>query len=286
MKEVLIKTFALLNVVRVYNLIVLALAQYLAALFVFAPNQTHREILFNPAFNAMVFASTLSAAAGYIINNFYDLEKDNIKRPLLAYLNRKVSQGFKLRLYIFLNSLALLLAAYVSWRVLLFFVVYQFLVWIYSHRINKIVFLKNLFSVILRVFPFFALLLYFENYHLNVFVHAGFLTILLMITDLLKDLSSQKADAIYGYDTLPLIYGEKKTKTILQFLSLAAVSLAVFLVVSYSLGRMQYFFYACIFILFVFIFRIGRMNSIRYYQAMHLFFKAIIVSGVISIIFI
>ena len=191
MKEVLIKTFALLNVVRVYNLMVLALAQYLAALFVFAPNQSHREIILDPIFNAIVFASTLSAAAGYIINNFYDLEKDAIKRPLLAYLNRKVSQGFKLRLYIFLNFLALLLAFYDSWRVLLFFVGYQFLVWIYSHRINKIVFLKNLFSVILRVFPFFALLLYFENYHLNVFVHAGFLTVLLMITDLLKDLSSQ-----------------------------------------------------------------------------------------------
>ncbi len=286
MKDVLIRTFALFNVVRGYNLIILALAQYLAALFIFAPDLHHLQILLNPRFNGIIFASVLSAAAGYIINNFYDLEKDEIKRPILAYLNRKVSQGFKLRFYIFLNSLALIIAACVSWRVLIFFVFYQFLVWIYSHRANKIVYLKNIFSVLIRVFPFFALLLFFENYNWNIFFHAGYLSTLLFITDLLKDLSSQKADAIYGYDTLPLVYGEKTTKIIIIISVLIAFGFAIYLVNTPEIGWMKYYFYGSFLCLGFFGFSLKKIKTYQDYKITHLLFKGLIVLGVISIIFI
>lgn len=286
MKDVFIKIIALFNVVRGYNLIILALAQYLASLFIFAADQHHLQTLLNPKLNGIIFASVLSVAAGYIINNFYDLEKDEIKRPLLAYLNKKVSQGFKLRFYLFLNSFALVIAALVSWRVFVFFIVYQFLVWIYSHRINRIVFIKNIFSVLIRVFPFFALFLFFENYSWNVFFHAGFLTTLLFITDLIKDLASQKADAIYGYDTLPLVYGEKITKTIVVIAILVALGFALYLIKMPEIGWMKYYIYASSFFLMIVLIVLQRIKTIQDYKILHILFKALIVAGVISIIFI
>ncbi|WP_068596513.1 geranylgeranylglycerol-phosphate geranylgeranyltransferase [Vaginella massiliensis] len=286
MRDVFVKIIALFNVVRGYNLIILALAQYLASLFIFAPTTNHMQTLLNPKLNGIIFASVLSAAAGYIINNFYDLEKDEIKRPLLAYLNKKVSQGFKLRFYLFLNALALVIAALVSWRVLVFFALYQFLVWVYSHRANRVVYIKNLFSVLIRVIPFFALFLFFENYSWNVFSHAGFLTALLFITDLVKDLSSQKADAIYGYHTLPLAYGEQLTKIVFCIGILIAIGFAAYLVNTPEIGWMKYYLYSTSIILIFIGFIIFRISSIQDYKILHLIFKALIVMGVISIIFI
>ena len=110
-QKIILKIIALFSVVRGYNLIVLILAQYLAALFIFAPEIGHRELLPNARLDAIILCSILCVAAGYIINNFYDLEKDELKRPLQVYLQKQVSQGFKLTVYIILNTTALIIAA-------------------------------------------------------------------------------------------------------------------------------------------------------------------------------
>src|SRR5690606_17094174 len=172
-RKILIKLLALFTVVRGYNVAMLVLAQYMASLFIFNQSkQNHLQILFDHNLTLIIIASALCAAAGYIINNFYDLEKDAISRPLQNYIERFVSQNFKLNVYLALNILALGIALLVSWRVAIFFLVYQFMVWFYSHKINKLVWLNNLYSVILMVFPFFALFLYYENFSTIIFFHA------------------------------------------------------------------------------------------------------------------
>ena len=56
-----------------------------------------------------------------------------------------------------------------------------------------------------------------------------FLFILLLITDILKDLTSTSADAIYGYHTLPIVYGEHKTKNILSVLMFLNAGLSIYM---------------------------------------------------------
>src|SRR5690606_15145645 len=153
-RKLFVKTLALFTVIRGYNIAMLILAQYMASLFIFNEGKNHLEILLDKNLNFIIIASALSAAAGYIINNFYDLEKDAISRPLQNYVERFVSQNFKLNVYLALNILALGIAFLVSWRVAVFFLVYQFMVWFYSHKVNKLVWFNNLYSVILMVFPF------------------------------------------------------------------------------------------------------------------------------------
>src|SRR5690625_6343327 len=79
-RTLFIKTLALFTVIRGYNIAMLVLAQYMATLFVFNDGKDHLQILFDRKINFIIIASALSAAAGYIINNFYDLEKDRIDR--------------------------------------------------------------------------------------------------------------------------------------------------------------------------------------------------------------
>lgn len=286
LQKIIIKLFALFSVVRGYNLIILMLAQYLASLFIFSPTVSHLKILTDPKINGIIFISILCVAAGYIINNFYDLEKDMIKRPMQAYLHKQVSQGFKLTVYTFLNAIALLLAATISWRVFIFFLIYQLLVWFYSHKMNRFALIKNIYLVLIRIFPFFGLLIYFNNFESSLFLHAGFLTLLLLITDIVKDLASVRVDLIYNYNSIPIKYGTNFTKKIIYILLIIDTLLAIYLIQSHEIGLMKYFFIGALIGFIINGILLYKASSEEDFKILHYFFKGMIVAGVFSISFI
>ena len=69
------------------------LAQYLASIYIFAHDKPLRQVLLISILLMFVLASSATIAAGYIINNFYDSEKDLINRPQKSMLDRLVSQN-------------------------------------------------------------------------------------------------------------------------------------------------------------------------------------------------
>ena len=81
-----LKLFSLFSVVRGYNILIIVIAQYLAAIYIMAPHLPARKVLFDPNLLMLVLASAAAIAGGYIINNFYDREKDLINRPLKTCL--------------------------------------------------------------------------------------------------------------------------------------------------------------------------------------------------------
>jgi 4-hydroxybenzoate polyprenyltransferase len=287
LRKIPVKLLALFTVIRGYNVAMLVLAQYMASLFIFNQvKQSHLQILFDRNLTLIIVASALCASAGYIINNFYDLEKDAIGRPLQNYIERFISQTFKLNVYLAMNTLALVAAFFVSMKVVLFFVFYQFLVWFYCHKINKIVWLNNIYSVILMVFPFFGLFLYYENYSSIIFFHAGFLFLLLLITDILKDLTSKTADLIYNYNTLPVVYGERNTKIVLSILVLICSATAVYLWANSATGYMRYFFLFSAVLINLLLVPLWSSHSKTTYKMLHLVFKLLIGFGIFNMVFI
>src|SRR5699024_5196206 len=105
------------------------------SIYIFAPQLKAKEVLFDFHLFLIVLASTLSIAAGYLINNFYDSEKDLINRPQKTILDSYVGQKTKLSTYFILNFLAVIIASAVSFRAVLFFSVYVFFLWFYSHKL-------------------------------------------------------------------------------------------------------------------------------------------------------
>ena len=149
-------------VVRGFNLAIIVVAQYITAIFIMSPNQSLLEVLLDRSLLVLIAASAVSIASGYIINNFYDSEKDSINRPQQVNVEKMVSQNTKLMLYFILNILVIIAASYVSFRAVLFFSVYIFAIWLYSHKIKKRPLIGNLTSAILTITPFFAIFLYYK----------------------------------------------------------------------------------------------------------------------------
>jgi len=155
-------------VVRGYNIPIIVLAQYLSAIFILAPEKRALSILTDLNLLVLVFSTTLAIASGYIINSFYDSKKDLINRPNKSILDRLVSQKTKLNVYFSLNFIATVLALFISWRAALFFATYIFLIWFYSHKLKKQLFVGNIMAALLAILPFFVFYFTFIlNYHLK-----------------------------------------------------------------------------------------------------------------------
>jgi len=285
-KLTILKIISMFSVVRGYNIPIIALAQYLSAIFIMAHEKRALTVILDFNLFIIVVASSLTIASGYIINNFYDSKKDLINRPNKSKIDRLVSQRTKLQVYFTINFVVVLLALLLSFRAVLYFSVYIFLIWFYSHKLKKYPIIGNLTASLLAVLPFFAILLYYKNLYPQIFAHASFLCLLLLIREIIKDLENIKGDIANGYQTIPVKYGEvfaKKTITLLTVLTVLPVYL---LVETFDVGYMDIYFYVSLIILIFFLLLLWKANTKIQYLQLHNILKFLIVSGVFCIVLI
>ncbi|WP_395046191.1 geranylgeranylglycerol-phosphate geranylgeranyltransferase [Flavobacterium sp.] len=285
-KLFLIKIFSLFSVVRGYNIPVVFLAQYLSSIFILSPEKRALDVILDWRLFLLVFASTLTIASGYIINNFYDSEKDLINRPNKTKLDRLVSQKTKLQVYFVLNFLATALALIISFRAALFFATYIFLIWFYSHKLKKYPIVGNLTASILAVLPFFGILLYFKNFYHVIFAHAIFLFLLIFIREMIKDLENIKGDIANNYQTIPVRFGERISKQIITILTISTIIPVYILIEKYDVGYMDIYFYISLIILILFLLKLWKSETQPEYLQLHVVLKILIVAGVFCIMLI
>nr|WP_297787079.1 geranylgeranylglycerol-phosphate geranylgeranyltransferase [uncultured Allomuricauda sp.] len=285
-KLLLFKLLSLFSVVRGYNILVITLAQYLASIYILAPNIPLRDVVLDLNLFLIVTASALTIASGYIINNFYDAEKDLINKPTKSMLDRLVSQRFKLTTYFILNFLAVFAASYISFRAVLFFSAYIFGIWIYSHKLKRIPFLGNLVSSTLAISPFFVVFVYYKNFQTVIFVHAIFLFLLILAREMIKDLESMAGDIAQDYKTIPIIYGPNVSKSLITLLIALTLIPALLLIRTFDVGYMYLYFMACIALLIFFLVLLWKADAKKHYVWLHNIIKFIIVAGVFSILLI
>jgi 4-hydroxybenzoate polyprenyltransferase len=274
------------SVVRGYNIPIIALAQYLSAIFIMAPEKRALSVILDFNLFIIVLASSLTIASGYIINNFYDSKKDLINRPNKSQIDRLVSQRTKLQIYFTINFIVVLIALLVSFRAVLFFSVYIFLIWFYSHKLKKYPIIGNLTAAFLAVLPFFAVLLYYKNLYPQIFAHASFLCLLILIREMIKDLENLKGDIANNYKTIPVKFGEEYTKKIITSLTILTIFPVYLLVEIYDVGYMDIYFYVSLIILIFFLLLLWKAENKTQYLQLHIILKFLIVSGVFCIVLI
>lgn len=285
-KHILLKFFSMFSVVRGYNILVIVFAQYLTSIYILAYDKPLKNVVFDLRLLMLVLASAATIAGGYIINSFYDSEKDLINRPIKSKFDRLVSQNTKLSFYFVLNFIAVMMASYVSFNAVLFFSIYIFAIWLYSHKLKKLPFVGNLTSAILTITPFFAIFLYYKNFESVIFVHAVFLFLIISMRELTKDLENIKGDIAQNYITIPVAYGERTSKIMLSLLTVASLLPMYLLLFHYEVGYMYLFFYLSLFLLLIFMMLLWKSSTKIQYLILHNILKFIILAGVFSILLI
>ncbi len=285
-KRIIYKILSLLSVIRGYNILVLVAAQYLAAIFIFSPDKSLKHVVFDWHLLYLVLASVCVVASGYIINNFYDVKVDRINRPLKSGIDNYIKQETKLSLYFFLNFLGFTFGILISWKAALFFAVYIFLIWFYSHKLKKYPLTGLISATILTILPFFAVFVHFKNFSKIIFVHAIFLILVIMVRELIKDLENIKGAIVNNYKTFSIAYGEKKTKQLSVFLLLLTLFPITILFSYPAIGYMKYYFYAAMITLIFVGFYLWKSSSRDQYRLLHNVLKLLLLIGVFSLVFI
>lgn len=215
----------LLGAIRWYNLALIVVSQYLIFWLTFS--EVSRAglagLLRDAHLHIIVAASLCTVAGAFIINAFYDQGKDLVNVPKTVIMGKLLGETPLLNLYFGLNLLALSLSLFASFSVVVFFFIYMIFCWLYSHKLQKIPFVREVSAVVLTMTPLFSVWIHHGNWHWGMFYYMGSLAILLFSREVVKDLMGHKGNLIFGYQTVVVATGVKWAKRGLMGLNFGAM---------------------------------------------------------------
>lgn len=237
---------------RFFVAALLTFALYVSTFFLFNQDESFRKFVFDFKVHGIIFCTVLTILAGGIINQFYDLEKDHIVKPFRTRVQSFIKQKYFLYAYLALSVISLGVAWMISHNVFVFFVVYQFFMWFYSHKLSRILIVNNLTFVSLTLYPFFGMMVYYETFSKKVFLMAVFLFLILLYIDIVKDTLTKSVDKTFGYTTIPNYFKSRNTKLILTSLLMVTMAVSMKLITKTGVtGFMAYYFAGGLFIMIV-----------------------------------
>ena len=215
---------------RIFVAILLTFALYVSTFFLFNQEESLRDFVFDFKVHGIIFCTVLSILAGGIINQFYDREKDQLTKPFRTKIQNFLKQKYFLYAYLILVAISLTTAFLISPRVFYFFLVYQFFMWFYSHKLSKILIINNITFVSLTLYPFFGMMVYYHTFSGKVFLMAVFLFLMLLVMDILKDILTKNADKIFGYTTIPNTFGTRNAVNVVVALSVLLFTVSMLII--------------------------------------------------------
>ncbi|MGR3857455.1 MULTISPECIES: UbiA family prenyltransferase [Chryseobacterium] len=237
---------------RFFVAALLTFALYVSTFFLFNQDESFRKFVFDFKVHGIIFCTVLTILAGGIINQFYDLEKDHVVKPFRTRVQSFIKQKYFLYAYLALSAISLGVAWIISHNVFVFFLVYQFFMWFYSHKLSRILILNNLTFVSLTLYPFFGMMVYYETFSKKVFLMAVFLFLILLCIDIVKDTLTRSVDKAFGYTTIPNYFKSRNTKIILTSLLIITMAVSMNIITKTSTtGFMAYYFAGGLFVMIV-----------------------------------
>ena len=269
---------------RVFVTLLLTFALYVSTFFLFNQEESLIKFVFDFKAHGIIFCSILSILAGGIINQFYDREKDQVTKPFRTRIQNFLKQKYFLYAYLILNLVSLGTAAMISMRVFFFFLVYQFLMWFYSHKLSKMIIINNLTFVGLSLYPFFGMLVYYRTFSFYILLMSLFIFLMLLIIDVQKDTLTKNADKIFGYQTIANTFSSGTTDIIIILLLIAAQFSTGLIIMKVGLKSiMSYYFGVSIFLQIISVFLV--LNKTKYSKFINLNMLRIwIFTGIISML--
>lgn len=203
------------RLVRMTNLVIVVLTQYLTRILLIGPRHEWRSIVSNVDMFLLSLSTVCIAAAGYMINDYFDVKIDIVNKPERVVVGRYLKRRWVMGAHQILNVLGAILGLAVSPYIFLINVFSITLLWFYSERFKRKPFIGNFIVSLLTGLTLLILTVHFPaNRHL-VFIYAVFSFFISLIREIVKDMEDIKGDEAHGCRTLPIIWGIRRTKNFL-----------------------------------------------------------------------
>jgi 4-hydroxybenzoate polyprenyltransferase len=314
---------AFLRLIRVLNLFFIALTQvlfyYCIVLPVVDKNNLHSPGVYDQllpffsssVFTALVLSSVLIAAAGYIINDYFDLNIDLVNKPQKLVIEKIIKRRWAILWHMSISVLGIVISFYVSWKTGAWWVIFANIgcvmaLWFYSTTFKKKLLTGNLIISVLTAWVILVIG-FLINYKLSrfaeapryvieasklmrlTFLYSGFAFIISLIREVVKDLEDMPGDAKYGCKTMPIKWGVNAAKVFAATWLVVLVTILVIVMV-YVLPFQWWWpaLYGVVLVIFPLLYILRKLYSAKtgsHYHSISNWLKFAMLTGILSMIF-
>jgi 4-hydroxybenzoate polyprenyltransferase len=228
---------AFFRLIRWPNLVFILLTQHLFYYFIllpcFAGQRPVYPVVLRPVlFYLLALSSVLIAAAGYIINDYFDLNIDRVNKPDKLVVEKLIKRRWTIIWHWILSGLGVALGLYVSWKlrnplVVLSNIGCVILLWFYSTTFKRKLLIGNVLISLLTAWVILVLYVceirfaalqdpdysrVLSRLFKFAIVYAGFAFISSLIREVVKDIEDMEGDERYGCRTMPIVWGVNVAK--------------------------------------------------------------------------
>ena len=215
------------KIIRWKNLIIISLSQIFIKFF-FIDFFIQKDQLLNENFVILLIVTILIAASGYIVNDIYDYNLDQINKPEKVVLGKFLKSRDAIIIYMMFNCLAIVLSIFLCMKIeqeiyILVFLLIIYCLWLYSKKLKKYKTIGNIliaFFISLSILnvPLFSYKNILSDDRFFVFLIISVFSVLAFLInvkrEIIKDIEDIEGDKIHKVKSLPIIFGTKKSKLV------------------------------------------------------------------------
>jgi len=305
--------FAFLRLVRTLNLFFIVLTQalffYFVIPFAFRDVPNWGLLLSEKLFWLLSLASVLIAAAGYVINDYFDVNIDLVNKPEKLVVNKIINRRWTILWHWAFSFAGVLISFYVSWKTNNWFVGFAnvgcvLLLLLYSTSFKKRLLIGNLIISLLTSWVVLVLLVVeWRPISVNqqpqldamgrlfklAVLYASFAFIISLVREVIKDIEDMPGDERYNCTTMPIVWGVNVSKMfagVWLIVLTAAVIIVQFYVLPYRWWwNIVYSFLFVIIPLIWILFKLYSANSKEDYHKLSNAVKFVMLTGILTMLF-
>ncbi|HTF19044.1 MAG TPA: geranylgeranylglycerol-phosphate geranylgeranyltransferase [Chryseolinea sp.] len=272
---------SMLKLTRFGNLVMISFAQYFTAAFLI-----DKQTVFDLRLFLLSLSTMAVAAAGYIINDYYDVKIDYINKPDRVVIGKSITRRFAILFHVLLSLVGISLGVYLSWRITALNVVSVFLLWLYSNSLKRLPFVGNLTVALLTGAAVYSVDILYRTGNALIGVFAVFAMFMTLVREIIKDIEDLKGDNTFGCKTLPIVWGIRRTKLVVYLIVIVFSITVVSLNYQYQALPFRYQLIFLFVPLLILVWKLVRADTKLDFMYLSTLCKVIMLMGIASMAFV
>lgn len=261
-------------------------------------------------FILLVTSSVCIAAAGYIINDYFDLNIDQVNKPASIVIQKIIRRRWAIIWHLLISAIGVGIAFFLAWKLknpVIGFANFGcvLLLWLYSTTFKKQLLIGNVLISLLTAWV--ILVIYFAELSVSRFaeplyrntinsvfkyaiIYSSFAFIISLVREVVKDIEDREGDARYGCRTMPIVWGVPATK---MFVMVWLFVLGSALVIIQFYGLLKGWWIGSVYSILLVIVPLGNIfftlkksSSTKDYHKLSSQIKWVMLAGIVSMVFI
>lgn len=273
------------KLIRYGNLLLLFLTQFFVKICIIDKGMPWMLGMKDLRFMVLNFSTVLIAAAGYIINDYYDIKIDLVNKPRKLIVGKSVSRRKALIWHLSLTVIGVAAGFYNGYLIGGIHLFSAFMLWWYSNKLKRLPLTGNVVVAFLSGLSIYIIAICYRNSYDIILCYALFAFYISLIREIIKDIEDMKGDAAFGCATLPLVWGIRKTKRFIVATITLFMLTILFLLPQFPALAIIYLSLLVLAPLCLVLIKLHKADTQKDFSQLSLYCKFLMCSGLGSILF-